>query len=325
MTRHDLPGGFAVVVPDGHDLVVVDAGAAQVAWFDFDGELVGGLDADGQPDGSVFGPTDAIDDLLADLHDSGASVTRDTIAVADGVEFDLDARLWASADAPAAVTVRGLRLDVDGARPLLVHGVGLGDITSDLDTARARWRPLIDTISVATAGTAQVVASEILSVRWWDAQTAAALVELAEATDAWGCDPDDPVPGVEVSLASVDSELFGGIETAVGDTIVPVLRTHWPEFAWCGLHDAFVIRYDAAGGDVELGLHHDVAQISASMRLVDGYEGGALEFPRQGWDNAAVPVGSLTVWPSLVTHPHRGAPVTRGRKYGLTLWFRLPE
>lgn len=35
-------------------------------------------------------------------------------------------------------------------------------------------------------------------------------------------------------------------------------------------------------------------------------------------------VGDLVAWPSLVTHPHGGAPVTAGVKYGLTVWFALP-
>jgi hypothetical protein len=35
-------------------------------------------------------------------------------------------------------------------------------------------------------------------------------------------------------------------------------------------------------------------------------------------------VGDLVAWPSLVTHPHRGNPVTAGVKYALTIWFALP-
>jgi hypothetical protein len=38
-----------------------------------------------------------------------------------------------------------------------------------------------------------------------------------------------------------------------------------------------------------------------------------------------VPVGSLLAWPSLVTHPHQTLPLTGGIKYGLTIWFELPE
>ena len=64
--------------------------------------------------------------------------------------------------------------------------------------------------------------------------------------------------------------------------------------------------------------------MSGTVRLNDGYRGGALAFPRQAWDTAGVPVGRLVAWPSLVTHPHRAEPVQHGVRYGLTIWFALP-
>jgi hypothetical protein len=171
--------------------------------------------------------------------------------------------------------------------------------------------------------TATCVANEIVAVPFWDQRTCALVIEAAEAASAWASDPDDPVPGNEVPLATVSDRLFLRVEQQVEQTVVPALRTVWPEFAWNGLHDAFVIRYEP-GPDAALPLHHDVAQISASVRLNDGYEGGALEFPRQSWDNGTTPVGELVAWPSLVTHPHRSQRVRHGVKYGLTLWFALP-
>ena len=45
---------------------------------------------------------------------------------------------------------------------------------------------------------------------------------------------------------------------------------------------------------------------------------------RQGVTNSDVPVGSLLVWPSLVTHPHRSRRITSGVKYSLTVWCELP-
>jgi hypothetical protein len=32
----------------------------------------------------------------------------------------------------------------------------------------------------------------------------------------------------------------------------------------------------------------------------------------------------MLAWPSLVTHPHLSAPITRGTKYSATVWFELP-
>jgi len=131
------------------------------------------------------------------------------------------------------------------------------------------------------------------------------------------------VPGNEIGLASISPVLFANVEAHLGRWVVPNLRQRWPHFAWNGIHDAFVIKY-AARRRQELSVHHDVAQISGSVRLNDGYTGGALMFKRQGFDNSKVPVGRLLVWPSLVTHPHHATPVDRGVRYGLTIWFALP-
>ena len=97
----------------------------------------------------------------------------------------------------------------------------------------------------------------------------------------------------------------------------------WPLIDYHGLRDAFVIRY-ALGEQESLRQHHDVAQVSATVRLDDDHEGAELRFPRQGVDTADLPVGALLAWPSLVTHPHETAPLRRGVKHGLTIWFELP-
>ena len=110
----------------------------------------------------------------------------------------------------------------------------------------------------------------------------------------------------------------------VGMRIWPQLRTIWPYVDYYGLRDAFVIRY-APGEQESLRIHHDVAQVSGSIKLNDGYRGAELSFPRQGFDNGSVEVGEMLVWPSLVTHPHETRQLTDGVKYALTVWFELPS
>jgi hypothetical protein len=44
---------------------------------------------------------------------------------------------------------------------------------------------------------------------------------------------------------------------------------------------------------VSLRVHHDVAQVSASVKLDVDYDGAELRFPRQGFANASVPIGAL--------------------------------
>ncbi len=170
----------------------------------------------------------------------------------------------------------------------------------------------------------QQVASDLLVVPFWTSDMCRAVVRAAEAVGGFSADPEDPVPGHEVSLALISPKLFDDLQNDIGVRIWPQLRSVWPLVDYCGVRDAFVIKYSLET-QTELRLHHDVAQVSASVKLNDDYEGAELAFPRQAFSNADVPVGSLLVWPSLVTHPHETLPLISGVKYGLTIWFEIPE
>lgn len=166
------------------------------------------------------------------------------------------------------------------------------------------------------------IGPELLVVPCWTARFCAAVVRAA-ALAGFSPDPDDPVPGHEVSLAAISPRLFEIVQQDFGVRIWPQLQTVWPLIDYHGLRDAFVIRY-ALGEQESLREHHDVAQVSASIKLDDDHEGAELQFPRQATGNGGVPVGSLLAWPSLVTHPHEVTPLRRGVKHGLTVWFELP-
>ena len=166
------------------------------------------------------------------------------------------------------------------------------------------------------------LAPDLLVVPFWRSDFCAAVIRAAQLV-GFAPDPDDPVPGHEVSLAAISPRLYQAVQDDLGARIWPQLRETWPLIEYHGLRDAFVIRY-AVGEQEELRQHHDVAQISASVKLDEDHAGAELRFPRQGVDNRTVPVGALLAWPSLVTHPHETAPLVRGVKHGLTIWFELP-
>lgn len=168
------------------------------------------------------------------------------------------------------------------------------------------------------------VAPDVVVLPFWTPAFCAAVVRAAEAVGAFEPQPDDPVPGHEVSLAAISPVLFHRVEDDLGERVWPQLRQVWPHIDYHGLRDAFVIRY-ALGEQESLRIHHDVAQVSASVKLNDAYEGGELRFPRQSFTNAELTVGELVAWPSLVTHPHETGQLVSGVKYALTIWFELPQ
>lgn len=167
------------------------------------------------------------------------------------------------------------------------------------------------------------IGPDVYALPFWTPSFCDTVIRAAEAVGAFEQQPDDPVPGHEVSLAVISPRLFEHVETDLGVRIWPQLRTVWPYIDYHGLRDVFVIRY-AMGEQEHLRMHHDVAQVSASVKLNQGYEGAVLDFPRQGVTNESLAVGEMIVWPSLVTHPHQATPLRRGVKYGLTIWFELP-
>jgi hypothetical protein len=167
------------------------------------------------------------------------------------------------------------------------------------------------------------VANEMFAMSCWTPQFCQALIRAAEVAGGFAPEPGDPVPGHEISLAMISPRLFEAVQNDMGERIWPQLQQQWPLIDYHGINDAFIIKYQQ-GGQEELRPHYDVAQVSASIKLNDAYEGAVLEFPRQGANNAALPVGSLLAWPSLVTHPHHSTRITKGTKYSLTIWFELP-
>lgn len=167
------------------------------------------------------------------------------------------------------------------------------------------------------------VGPELFEVYFWTPGFCSAVIRAAEAVGNFEQDPDDPVPGYEVSLAAISPALFRAVQDDVGRRIWPQLQTVWPLIEYSGLRDAFIIRY-AMGEQESLRLHQDVGQVSASVRLNDDYTGAELRFPRQQYTNINQRIGKLLAWPSLVTHPHEASHLESGVKYALTIWCELP-
>ena len=167
------------------------------------------------------------------------------------------------------------------------------------------------------------VAEEMFALSCWTPKFCDALIRAAELTGAFEINPNDPVPGHEVSLAVISPQLFNAVEVDFGLRIWPQLQQQWPLIDYHGIQDVFVIKYEV-GQQEELRMHHDVAQVSASIKLNENYQGAELEFPRQNFSNREMKIGQMVAWPSLVTHPHRSAPIVSGVKYSATVWFELP-
>jgi len=197
------------------------------------------------------------------------------------------------------------------------ENVAENNMTTDLERILG-YRDAIDSSQSISR-----LAEEMYALSCWTPGFCSALIQAAELTGTFEPDLNDPVPGREVSLAMISPKLFNAVEVDFGARVWPQLQKNWPLIDYHGLQDVFVIKYEV-GQQEELRMHHDVAQVSASIKLNDDYEGAELEFPRQRFSNRDLKIGQMLAWPSLVTHPHQSAKITKGVKYSATVWFELP-
>ena len=74
-------------------------------------------------------------------------------------------------------------------------------------------------------------------------------------------------------------------------------------------------------------IHGHVRKLSMSVMLNDNFEGGAFEFASYAKERCDIPpfkaeAGSIIIFPSSVEH--RVAPITKGTRYSLVVWFLGP-
>ena len=95
------------------------------------------------------------------------------------------------------------------------------------------------------------VASEMYAMSCWTPEFCAALIRAADLVGGYTSHESDPVPGQEISLAAISPSLFEAVQNDMGMRIWPQLQQHWPLIDYHGINDAFIIRYEIGGQDVE--------------------------------------------------------------------------
>jgi GR25 family glycosyltransferase involved in LPS biosynthesis len=147
-----------------------------------------------------------------------------------------------------------------------------------------------------------------------------ALIEACEKDGGWKSLPNDKFPGQEIRLNALkDQRWINEFRNFYTQTLGPIAEEHWLCLKTYGLRDVFVIKYSGES-QTALPLHHDMSLVSFACKLNNDYEGGELNFPRQGVSNKAVQAGDMVMWPGAVTHPHESLTMKSGIKYGLVVW-----
>ena len=127
----------------------------------------------------------------------------------------------------------------------------------------------------------------------------------------------DKVPSQDLRLKEIG--LWEQLKEHWNRTVYEIVYDYWNPCHMYGLRDAFIIKYEM-DKQRSLRLHNDASLVTGSIKLNDDYEGGILEFPRQGVSNKDVSVGKCILFPGQVTHGHTSTELLSGTKYSLTIW-----
>ena len=201
--------------------------------------------------------------------------------------------------------------------PCVIHGNGEYSV-------KQKWANLYEQVQNAAefrqyseAERFEVVADDILLIDFMSPETAREWIEIAELHGGFAPDPHDNVPSHDIHLKSIG--LFAETEAFMKDKAARIIDAYWDPQSWQGIRKAFAMKY-TAGQQTSLPIHVDHSLITGSVKLNDDYEGATLYWPKQGFDNASVPVGKMILFPGMVTHPHYVDELVSGTKYSATIW-----
>ena len=109
----------------------------------------------------------------------------------------------------------------------------------------------------------------------------------AAASGGWTTQRHHAVPTTDIPIHE-SPELLGWFNRALRDRIAPLLAFHFGELlpspSAVRVHDAFLVRYSAEGGQAHLPMHTDESMLSLTIVLNEQFTGGGTFFEHLGED-----------------------------------------
>ena len=161
-----------------------------------------------------------------------------------------------------------------------------------------------------------ILSDDIIVIDFMSEDMCQNMISLAE-NQTFNFMEGDKVPSQDLRLKEIG--LWEQLKEHWNRTVYEIVYDYWNPCHMYGLRDAFIIKYEM-DKQRSLRLHNDASLVTGSIKLNDNYEGGILEFPRQGVSNKDVSVGKCILFPGQVTHGHTSTELLSGTKYSLTIW-----
>jgi len=234
------------------------------------------------------------------------------------VGLDYEAYIFQNHDPSISVVNEQLYNDRTNCCGCIYHGNGGDDAKSSFRELAGQFGYHERLASPATVDLKyDEVAQDILVTKLLTPSQCDDLIAASDKFGDWGSLEGDKFPAQEIRLKQLGVLEF--YESLWENHLAKICEKHWSPVEYMGIRDAFTMRY-AMDTQKSLGLHTDASLITGSVKLNDNYKGATLHFPRQGFSNLDVPVGSCILFPSQVTHGHFVDELTEGTKYSLTMW-----
>ena len=162
----------------------------------------------------------------------------------------------------------------------------------------------------------EILSDDMLLIDFMSEDMCRKMISLAEER-TFNIMEGDKVPSQDLRLKQINE--WEKLKSHWNESVYEVVYDYWTPCHMYGLRDAFIIKYEM-DKQRSLRLHTDASLVTGSVKLNDDYEGGILEFPRQGITNKDIPIGKCILFPGQVTHPHTSTELLSGTKYSLTIW-----
>ena len=232
-----------------------------------------------------------------------------------GIECDVEQYIWMTSD--FGVTFKGGQLfnPTTQCYGCAYHGNGGQKEKDYADKLYSQVYAKSNIYYIPTRGF-EILSDDMLLINFMSEDMCQKMISLAEEK-TFNIMEGDKVPSQDLRLKEIG--LWESLEEHWNQSVYDIVYDYWNPCHMYGLRDAFIIKYEM-DKQRSLRLHTDASLVTGSIKLNDDYEGGILEFPRQGISNKDIPIGKCILFPGQVTHPHTSTELLSGTKYSLTIW-----
>ena len=232
-----------------------------------------------------------------------------------GIEMDVEGYIWMTHDTSVITKNNQLYNPITRCYGCAYHGNGG---RKEKEYCEQLYMEHYDTFSITYIPTKgfEILSDDIILIDFMSKDMCENMISLAEEK-TFNIMEGDKVPSQDLRLREIG--LWKSLEKHWMKTVYDIVHEYWHPCHMYGLRDAFIIKYEM-DKQRSLRLHTDASLVTGSVKLNDDYEGGLLEFPRQGISNKDVPVGKCLLFPGQVTHGHTSTELLSGIKYSLTIW-----